>query len=104
MNEWVSERMGRDREPSTGCLLVNLQMSRLTFRNNLTGWGSKASGDLLINVQGEPAVGYHEPVEFEKELVGVHQDCRKITDHFRGFHRRIYPSLIKENQPEDVNM
>jgi hypothetical protein len=31
-----------------------------------------------------------EPVEFEKQPVEVHQDCRKITDHFRGIYR-IYP-------------
>ena len=36
-----------------------------------------------------------EPVEFEKEPVEV-QDCRRITDHFRGIYR-IYPNLIKEN-------
>jgi hypothetical protein len=30
------------------------------------------------------------------------QDCRKITDHFRGI-RRIHPNFIKE-KPEDVNM
>ena len=38
----------------------------------------------------------NEPVEFEKEPVEV-QDCRKITDHFRGIYR-IYPNLIKENR------
>ena len=38
-----------------------------------------------------------EPVEFEKKPVEVHQDCRKITDHFRGIYR-IYPNLIKENR------
>ena len=36
-----------------------------------------------------------EPVEFEKKPVEV-QDCRKITDHFRGIYR-IYPNLTKEN-------
>ena len=36
------------------------------------------------------------------EPVEVHQDFRKITDHFRGIYR-IYPNLIKE-KPEDVNM
>jgi hypothetical protein len=35
-----------------------------------------------------------EPVEFEKLRVEV-QDCRKVTDHFRGSYR-IYPNLIKE--------
>ena len=38
----------------------------------------------------------NEPVEFEKEPVEV-QDCRIITDHFRGIYR-IYSNLIKENQ------
>ena len=38
----------------------------------------------------------NEPVEFEKEPVEV-QDCRKITDHFRGIYR-IYPNLMKENR------
>ena len=38
-----------------------------------------------------------EPVEFEKEPVGVVQDCRKITHQFRGIYR-IYPSLIKETR------
>ena len=38
----------------------------------------------------------NEPVEFEKSPVEV-QDCRKITDHFRGIYR-IYPNLIKENR------
>ena len=37
-----------------------------------------------------------EPVGFEKEPVEV-QDCRKITDHFRGI-CRIYPNLMKENR------
>ena len=37
-----------------------------------------------------------EPVEFEKEPVEV-QDCRKITDHFRGIYR-IYSNLVKENR------
>ena len=37
-----------------------------------------------------------KPVEFEMKLIEV-QDCRKITNHFRGIHR-IYPNLIKENQ------
>ena len=37
-----------------------------------------------------------EPVEFEKYPVEV-QDCRKITNHFRGIHG-IYPILIKENR------
>jgi hypothetical protein len=31
----------------------------------------------------------NEPVEV--------QDCMKITNHFRGIYRRIYPNLIKEN-------
>ena len=38
----------------------------------------------------------NEPVEFEKYPVEV-EDCRKITDYFRGIHR-IYPNLIKENR------
>jgi hypothetical protein len=38
----------------------------------------------------------NEPVEFEKSLVEV-QDCRKITDHFRGIYK-IYPNLINENR------
>jgi hypothetical protein len=37
-----------------------------------------------------------EPVEFEKIPVEV-QDCRKITNHFRGIYG-IYPDLIKENR------
>ena len=37
-----------------------------------------------------------DPVEFEKLPVEV-QDCRKITDHFRGIYR-IYLNLIKENR------
>ena len=37
-----------------------------------------------------------ELVELEKQPVEV-QDCRKITDRFRGIYR-IYPNLIKENQ------
>jgi hypothetical protein len=36
----------------------------------------------------------NEPVEFQKKPVEV-QDCRKITDHFRGIYR-IYPNFIKE--------
>ena len=39
----------------------------------------------------------YEPVEFVKEPVEV-QDCRKITDHFRGIYRIYYPNLIKENR------
>ena len=42
----------------------------------------------------------NEPVEFEKQPVEV-EECRKITDHARGFHR-IYPKLIKEIT-EDVH-
>ena len=38
----------------------------------------------------------NEPVEFEEYPVEV-QDCKKITDHFRGIYR-IYPNLIKENR------
>jgi hypothetical protein len=37
-----------------------------------------------------------ELVEFEKHPVDV-QDCRKITDHFRGIYR-IHPNPIKENR------
>ena len=48
-------------------------------------------------------LGTNGPVEFEKELVEVHQDCREITDHFREIYTRIYPNLIKE-KPEDVTM
>ena len=36
-------------------------------------------------------LGTDEPVEFEKLPVEV-QDCRKITDHFRGI-CRIYPPI-----------
>jgi hypothetical protein len=28
----------------------------------------------------------NEPVEFEKSLVEVHQDCRNFTDQFRGIY------------------
>ena len=38
-----------------------------------------------------------EPVEFEKELVEVHQVLRKRTDHFRGI-SRINLKLMKENR------
>ena len=34
---------------------------------------------------------------FEIELVEVHQDCRKITNHFTGIYRILYPNLVKEN-------
>ena len=37
----------------------------------------------------------NEPVEFENWLVEI-QDCKKITDHFRGI-CRIFPNSIKEN-------
>ena len=43
----------------------------------------------------------NEPVEFEKTLLEV-QDCRIITDHFRGIYR-LYPNIIK-GKPKDVNM
>ena len=43
----------------------------------------------------------NEPVEFEEYPVEG-QDCRKITDQFRGIYR-IYPNLIKR-KPEDVNI
>ena len=36
-----------------------------------------------------------ESVEFEKYPVEV-QDCKRITDHFRGIYR-IYLNLMKEN-------
>jgi hypothetical protein len=36
----------------------------------------------------------NEPVEFKKQPVEV-QDCKKITDQFRGI-CRIYPNLIEE--------
>ena len=38
-----------------------------------------------------------EPVEFAKSPVEVHQDCRKVPDHFRGIYR-IYPNFIQENR------
>jgi hypothetical protein len=38
----------------------------------------------------------NELVEFENESVEV-QDCRKITDYYRGLYR-VYPKLIKENR------
>jgi hypothetical protein len=38
----------------------------------------------------------NEPVKFEIKPVEV-QDCRIITDHFRGI-SKIYPNLIKENR------
>ena len=38
----------------------------------------------------------NEPMEFEKWPVEV-QNCRRITDHYRGIYR-IYPNLIKENR------
>ena len=44
-----------------------------------------------------------EPVEFEKWPVEVHQDCSKITDHFRGIHRILCPNFIKENWPKDMS-
>ena len=37
-----------------------------------------------------------EPVEFEKKLVEI-QDCRKITNYFRGIYR-IYPNFSHENR------
>ena len=37
----------------------------------------------------------NEPVEFQKQLV-ENQDCRKITDHFRGIYR-MYPQFNKKN-------
>jgi hypothetical protein len=37
----------------------------------------------------------NERVEFEKQPVEV-QDCRRVTNHFRGIYR-IYPNLIKKN-------
>jgi len=56
----------------------------------------------ITNVTGENRqLVTNEPVEFEKYPVEV-QDCRKITDHFRGIYR-IYPNLIN-GKPEDVNM
>ena len=36
----------------------------------------------------------NELVEFEKYPVEVHQDCRKITNHFRGIYR-ICPQFKK---------
>ena len=42
-----------------------------------------------------------EPVEFEKQPVEV-QECRKISDHFRGIYR-IYPNFSR-GKSEDVNM
>ena len=38
----------------------------------------------------------NEPVEFEKQPVEV-QDCKEITDHFRGICRK-HPNLIKANK------
>jgi hypothetical protein len=38
-----------------------------------------------------------EPVEFEKYPVEAHQDCRKITNHFRGIYKGVYPNFIKKN-------
>ena len=45
-----------------------------------------------------------EPVEFEKWPIGVHhQDCRKITDHFRGIYGIMYLKINLE-KTKDVNM
>ena len=41
-----------------------------------------------------------EPVEFVTEPVEG-QECRKITDHFRGIFR-IYSNLIKEKPEEST--
>ena len=39
----------------------------------------------------------NEPVEFEKKQPVEVQDCRIITDHFRGIYKNIYihPNLIR---------
>jgi hypothetical protein len=51
---------------------------------------------LTSNLRNQIAKSYDqgEPVEV--------QECKKITDHFRGIYR-IYPNFILKN-PEDVNM
>ena len=48
------------------------------------------------NDRGEPAVSY-KWTSWVWEITIEVQDCRKITDHFRGIYR-IYPNLIKENR------
>ena len=52
--------------------------------------GRRSSGaDLWSGRTGDVHLVADEPVEV--------QDCRKITDHFRGIHR-TYPTLIMENR------
>ena len=44
----------------------------------------------------------YEMVEFENSPVEVHDDCKKITDHFRGIYG-MYPTQFDEGKPEEVN-
>ena len=62
----------------------------------------------LQTLGSQPMIGENrqwvtdEPVKFEIWPVEV-QDCSKITDHFRGIYRILFPNLMK-GTPEDVDM
>ena len=51
---------------------------------------------LPANDRGEPTVCY-KWTGWVWEITGWSQNCRKITDHCRGFYR-IYPNLVWENR------
>ena len=57
---------------------------------------SVANHEFTTMIRENQQLVTNEPVEFEKYPVDV-QDCRKITDQFRGIYG-IYPNLIKEHR------
>jgi hypothetical protein len=57
---------------------------------------------LYTSVEENQPLFTDEPVEFEKQLVEVH-DFRKITHHFGGMMCGIHLNINKE-KPKDHNM
>jgi hypothetical protein len=84
---WVSMGMGM----SNQCRALRRTKRKGKERVSLSAWVGATSGEDRQLVTGEL-------VEFEKYPVEVHQNCRKITNGFRGVYRRIYPNLIKGNR------
>jgi hypothetical protein len=71
-----------------------LQASREPFKKVARQWRHLVFFHPMIEENRQLVT--NEPVEFEKDAVEA-QDCRKITDRFRGNYR-VHPILMKENR------
>ena len=77
---------------------VGFMLVRFPMLSNFYGLGlhNKSRVALASMIGENQQLVPNEPVEFEEWQVEI-QDCRKITDHFRGIYR-MYFNLIKENR------